>query len=503
MQLVARLGSHAEAWRIAARGLCAAARADDGDHDPAGAACLEIARRRLSEAVSEAESGEAALWVSAVARAELLPDPRSCLEASRSALGGGGPASSELPERLAAVERSLGATVVRTEATRYVDATSAARTAVDEAVRVAEAEGDAASLARALWLAGRVSMAEAQIKVAERHFRRARVMAQRAAEAPLAAAITTELVYVVARDRERFREAEDLAAEATGMIAALGEPPLLDARLRSHWASAIAHAHDGEQDQAVRLHEQAVARLVDTLGARHPHAIVATGNLGAALNYAGRPADAEARLSEALAAARVAWGDEHPRTALLLGTLGLARMRQGDLEGGEQHLRRSLEIREAILGSDHAQVDDARYNLASLLRRRGDHPQALPLLEQGLEHALRRLEPDDARLGPWWVATGESSVAVGDHERAREALAAALRVFERTGAQARGYARVRLGLARAWSTADPAHARSLARQALTDAIEADATQIRSEVEALLGELGGKGEQGEQEQEQEP
>ncbi|MEM9455842.1 MAG: serine/threonine-protein kinase [Myxococcota bacterium] len=485
VRLVTRLDAQAEAWRVAARGLCAAARAGDGGHDPAGAACLDVARRRLSRAVSEAVSGEATLLVSAVARAELLPDPRSCLEAPRSALGGGTPVASELPELLTAVERNLGATVVRSEATRYVDATSAARAAVDEAVEQAEADGDPSSLARALWLAGRVSMAEAQIKAAERDFRRARVMAQRAAEAPLAAAITTELVYVVARDRERFREAEDLATEATGMIAALGEPPLLDARLRSHWASALAHARDGERDQAVRLHEQAVARLVGTLGARHPHAIIVTGNLGAALNYARRPADAEARLTEALAAARATWGDEHPRTALLLGTLGLARMRQGDLEGGEQHLRRSLEIREAVLGSDHAQVDDARYNLASLLRRREEHQKALPLLEQGLGNSLRRLDPDDARLGPWWVAAGESSVAVGDHERAREALAAALRVFERTGAQAGDYARVRLGLARAWSAADPEYARSLARQALADAIEADATQVRSEVEALL------------------
>ncbi|MEX1363892.1 MAG: serine/threonine-protein kinase [Nannocystaceae bacterium] len=485
-RLVARLDAHANSWRAAARGMCRASVPEPADS--AGRGCLEESRRRLASAATEAISGEPALLVSAVARAELLPDPRACAEAPPSVYDHGSPDTSGARELLAAGERAMGAMSVREQARSVVESTAAARATADEAVAAAEAEDDEPLLARALWLAGRVLLRDAEAKAAERQLRRGLALAERVDDAPLAAAITTELVYAVGRDRERAREAEDLADAAAGMIAALGDPPLLDARLRSHRASAIAHARDGDHDHAVRLHEQSVALLVDTLGSPHPMTIAATGNLGAALNYAGRPSQAEARLLEAIAAARAAWGDDHPRTALLLGTLGLARLRQGDLEGAQQHLRRSYEIRLDTLGSRHAQVDEARYNLASALRRGGDHAQALPLLEAGLAHTLHRLGPDDARLGPWWVATGESRLELADHPGAREALTAAVRVFERTGASAADYGRVRLALARAWALTDPQRARALAQQAHHDAREAESAGRQSEIEAFLATL---------------
>jgi len=486
--LLARLDAHAEAWRDAARGICAAARARGTSEEAAGAGCLHEARRRLSELVDDARSADPGVLVSVLARAELLPDPRACPEAPAAVFAAGSPAGEDVRRLLVEIERGLGASSVRAGARSFTEASAGARAAADAAIEAATELGYEPLLGRALWLAGRVRLVDGEPTAAERELRRALVVAQRASDAPLAAAIVTELVYAVSRDLDRFREAEDLAEEVAAMIAALGEPPLLSARLQSHRASAIAHARQADRDEAVRLHEEALARLTEVLGPRHPATIVELGNLGAALNYAERSADAEARLVEAIAAGRAAWGDEHPRLALLLGTLGLSRMRQGDLAGAEQHLRRSLEIRETTLGSDHPQVDDARYNLASLLRRAERHREALPLLELGLAHARQRKDPEGAGLGPWWVATGESSLAVGDRSRAREALTEALRSFERTGASATDYARVRLALARAWSTEEPALARTIARQALADATEAGANRRREEIEGFLAAL---------------
>ena len=486
-KLAARLDDNADAWSAAAREQCGAKRR--AQTNPATQGCLDDALARIDAMASTATDGDASTLVSALGRAELLPDPRRCAESpALSAYSADAADPHDMDGLLASVESSLGATSVRAGATRFGEALAEARRRVDEAVASAEAIEHEPRLAHALWLSGRLSLTDGKTRAAERDFRRALVLAERADEAPLVAAITSELVYVVGRDRERAREAEDLATQASGMLEALGRPPLLSARLASHRASALAHAPDSDRAHAVELHEEAVATLHATLGEQHPTSVAAVGNLAAALNYADRAPDAEEQLTSALTRATTVWGDDHPRTAVLLGTLGFARMRQRDLEGAELHLRRSLEIREAALGSDHPQVDDARYNLASALRRADRHAEALALLEAGLADLLRRYGPEDTRLGPWWTATGESALAIGREARAREALGAAVRVFERTGATARDYARVRFGLARAWSTEDPAKARALAERARDDAELAKAASQQSEIEAFLATL---------------
>lgn len=482
-RLVEQLDAHAEAWRVAARGMCGAERV--AEHS-VGAACLDASRERLTAIVDEVGTRDPALLVSAVARAELLPGPSACAQLPATT---GRPldaaAVAAADEGIAAVEHSLGTMLVRAGAGSYVEAVERGERAALEAVALAETAASDPLLARACWMAGRIYLGQGDPQRAERYFRRGLVSARAATDAALAAAITIELVYAVARDRERIPEAEDLAEQAAGMIAALGTPPLLDARLKSHRASALAHAREAKQAEAVALHTDAVQTLADALGAQHPHAIVARGNLGTALNYARRASEAQVQLAEAVDAATQAWGGDHPRTALLMGTLGLSRLRQGDVGEAEHHLRRSLEIRAKALGATHTQVDDARYNLATALRHGKRHAEALPLLEAGLANKITRLGPDDAQLGPWWVATGESALAVGDRVRAREALGASLRIFERTGASARDYARVRLGLARAWAREDMARARVFAEQARTDAVGG---KRREEIEAFLASL---------------
>ena len=474
--LVGQLEAHAEAWSVAARGVCAAQQSSEPSDPVAAQGCLARSRQQWSETVAQALEADPALLVSAVARAELLTDPLGCLDTKMPSV----PDSPDALRYIATIERSLGAMSVRAGADGYLSAMQQGRAAAQAVIPVAGQ--DPALLARAEWTIGRLELADGQPRVAELHFRRGLRAARSSDDAPLAAAITVELVYAIATDRERFAEAQDLADEAAGMLAALGDPPLLGSRLDSHRASAIAHSVQGEHAQAVTLHERALRATRDTLGAAHPQTIAVLGNLGAALNYAGRAEEAELRLREALTVAQQSWGADHPRTATLLGTLGLSRMRQGDLEQATIDLRKSLEIRERSLGSAHAHVNDARYNLASALRRQQRHAEALTLLELGLTQVQTRAE---ARQGPWWVATGESSLAVGNLDRAREALGAALRVFERTGASPGDYARVRLGLARAWRDADPERARVLGEEARVDAVEAGSEKREAEADAFL------------------
>ncbi|HWB76862.1 MAG TPA: tetratricopeptide repeat-containing protein kinase family protein, partial [Nannocystaceae bacterium] len=478
--VVAQLDALAASWTNAARASCAAPASSHGR------GCLQWTQARFAAAIDDVQRGDPALLVGAVARAELLPDPSVCVDApALAAFSERPPDDARIAAQLDEAERQLGALTVRGDPSVYRDAAALARSAADAAIAGAETEVHEPLLARALLVAGRIELGEGEHARAESRLRRALAMARRSNDARIAAAASADLVYAVSRDRDRLREAEDLATEATAMIAALGDPPLLRARLLAHRASAIARGDGGEHESAVALHEEVAMALRRELGDHHPATIVELGNIGAALGSAGRHDDARHALEEALAAADVVWGEQHPRTAALLGSLGLARMRGGDLDGAERDLRRSLALREAVLGSEHAQVDDARYNLALLLRRRGAHAEAVTLLHDGLAHVRARRGEDDALLGPWWVAEGESLLELGAHERARFAFAAALRLFERTGASARDYARVRFAAARAWQDADADRARLLAEQARVDATDAKADTLVAEIDAWL------------------
>ncbi len=481
-RLVARFDEVAEAWARAATAVCAA----DRPELRAPRICLDDARARFADAIAESDRGVPALLVSAVARAELLPDPAACVDApALAAYADPRPDPSAVVGHIAAAELHLGAMTVRGEATGYRDAITLGVAEAEAATAAAELIDHEPLLGRALALAGRLHLGEGDHARAEALLRRGLAMARRAADAPTAAAITADLVYAMSREHTRFREADELAKEAEGMIDALGRPPLLHARLLAHRASALAHAEDARAADAVALHEQVAAELEATLGSQHPATVVALGNIGTAQSYAGAHAEAAATLQRALAAAEDVWGTEHPRTAALLGALGLARMRAGDLEAAVVDLRRSLQLREAALGSAHPQVDDARYNLASVLRRRGEHAEAVALLAAGLAHVRARVGDDDDRLGPWWVAQGESLREIGELEGARAALDEALRIFERTGASARDYARVRFAAARAWHERDLARAHALAEQARRDAGEAHADKLAAEIDAWL------------------
>lgn len=80
------------------------------------------------------------------------------------------------------------------------------------------------------------------------------------------------------------------------------------------------------------------------------------------------------------------------------------------------------------------------------------------MLSRGLANRRAALGSDAGALAPWRVALGESLLALGRREEAREHLEAARRSFERDGASAEDYARVWAGLAEAWSEDAPERA---------------------------------------------
>jgi tetratricopeptide (TPR) repeat protein/predicted Ser/Thr protein kinase len=489
--VLARLDTHAAAWSQAARAVCTAEQAPG----PARA-CLDESRRRLDATIAELSSRDPAVLVTAAGDAELLPDPRACLEApaiaafSSDRTGAQREAEAMARRELFRASRSLGALSIAGAAEGFVHEIEIGRMAADAALAAAQTADHTPLASRAAWIDGRLRLRDGDKVHAEASFRRAIELAHETGDAPLLAAATIDLVYVVGNDGERYAEAADLIAQAEAMLAALGGPPLLEARFSSHRASVLARSTEGDTDEAIAFHEAAIERLRATLGPEHPDVILALGNLGAALRYADRSSDAARVLGEAIEAATALWGTEHPRTASLVGTLGLVKMGTGDLEGAEADLRRSLQVRERTLGADHDQTASARYNLALVLRRLHRHAEAVEELRRGIATRTARVGEDDAGLVAWLSLLGACELDLDRRAEARTALEHAQRLLETEGAAPTELARVRFSLAKAHAVDDPATARVLARMARAAFTAATHDKQRADIDAFLQSLGG-------------
>jgi tetratricopeptide (TPR) repeat protein/predicted Ser/Thr protein kinase len=475
-----RYDATAEAWRQAAGAACATE-----DAPPAWAQCLDYARARLGEALDAVASGDPAHVVAAVSHAELLTDPRACLQPSSAAWpADGGSDTGHRADTEAA--RRLGELSTAAGAEHYVASLAAGREAAALATSAARDDGDVPLAAHAAWLRGRLDLRDGDKAGAELAFREAAELAAQSGQGPLRAAATVELVYVVGNDRDRSDEAQTLATDADALLAAVGAPPVWTARLAAHRASALAHARSPDARRAIELHGEAVEGLREVLGDSHPDVIVELGNLGAAYNYAGEADEAEATLREALRRATAVWGPGHPRTARLEGTLGLSRMRQKDLTGARAHLQRSLDVRIEALGPDHAEVASARFNLATVLRLQDEHEPALTLLRRGLQTREAADGPLDPGHITWLVPIGSSELSLGRLDAAAVALQRAVDLLEREGGTAEQFAEIRFALAQAYASRDPAQARVLAASARR-AYPVEAPQL-ADIDAFLADL---------------
>ena len=183
---------------------------------------------------------------------------------------------------------------------------------------------------------------------------------------------------------------------------------------------------------AARDLERKIADAVErVLGAEHPDALIARGNLARWTGRAGDAAGARDQFAALLAACERVLGAEHPDTldvrANLAGWTGSA----GDRAAARDQTAALLPVIERISGAEHPKTLITRGNLALLTGEAGDPAAArdqfaalLPVMERvlGPEH------PDTLRVRrdlAYW--TGEA----GDPAAARDQTAALLPVIER------------------------------------------------------------------------
>jgi class 3 adenylate cyclase/tetratricopeptide (TPR) repeat protein len=305
------------------------------------------------------------------------------------------------------------------------------------------------------------------------------------------------LYYDVGRHREAeplFREAiavgeKALGGEHSSVAIALGSlarlcraagrhaeaDPLFDAAIEAG-QKALAREHptvalvlgylphdsanaDGLLETAPSLHAHQDAS--GEFSREHPDVAIQLNNLAYLYRAAGRFAEAEPLLKEALAITAKVLGREHPDIAISLNSLARLYRATGRHADAEAALKEAIAISENMVGREHPAVAIRLYNLARLYQDMGRHADAERVVKEVIaisEKTIGRGNQGTARSR--WVYANVL-LAQGRNEEALEQATAAAAIHERV-----------LGSPHQW-TADSVQARVAALRALGRSDEAD------------------------------
>jgi len=157
---------------------------------------------------------------------------------------------------------------------------------------------------------------------------------------------------------------------------------------------AAIHADAGRLAEAEALLLDAVRRLEARFGEDDEETIFARGDLARVYADSGRLVEAESLFRDCIERARRVAGNAHPRLLVLLHNLATTIKQQGRLAEAEAALRESLAARESVYGPDHPETLYSMNNLAAALVERGASKEAEDLLRRTIAGRERVLGPD-------------------------------------------------------------------------------------------------------------
>jgi tetratricopeptide (TPR) repeat protein len=329
----------------------------------------------------------------------------------------------------------------------------AQRAAADEAIALADAEGDASLRARALYTLATLLVRHSRHDEARVVLGDALAMACASGDRRTEANVTGDLGIVFAclgrpgDAREHYERSLAIARQIgyrgceAGAIVNLG---LLHgsegryAEAQDHYERGIALCREighrefeanatgnlgnvlgrlGRIEAARELHERHLA-LAREIGSRQAET-VATGNLGSVFHLLGRLGEARERYERFLALAREIGNRDGE--ALAMGSLGVVSWTLGRLEEAREHLERQLALAREI--REHETEGAALVSLADVSSEEGDAPASERRLTEALElaRASGRRADEATILG----ARGALLSGCGRTDEARTALAKA------------------------------------------------------------------------------
>ena len=315
-------------------------------------------------------------------------------------------------------------------------------------------------------------------------------------EFPVALRRFGEALRVHSHDQEMLQAARDLIGLAS-VLEALSRP---DAALRqidnalelltgeaastAPSAAAVEHATAllvkgwiraaGDAEAGIAIIERALAELT---GLHDPEArlraVMARGQLGVALGFAGRSGEGRALIEEALRDSEELYGPDHPEIGVLLSNLGPLCAHAGALPEAREHLERSVASAERLLPNAHPARCWRHGKLAVVLEQLGEHQAALAHRRQAATLA-ESLYGSHKETAAAMLALGKLELRLGDHRAAASACVRAIHIGEAIAWDGRMLSDARWTLVQARVAGDDLPAALSALQALIDDVQDDA-----------------------------
>ena len=195
------------------------------------------------------------------------------------------------------------------------------------------------------------------------------------------------------------------------------------------------YAFRGRVERAEALLRSSLDIRRRVLGSDHPETAQTMVALGEKLTLAGKSAEADPLLREAVAFFRRAQNSgaaDAKWFSIALSALGLAQVARGEAATGEHVLLESLKVGEGLTGSDRAFIPVVLNNLSILKGEQGNIPAAINYLERALEEYRRT--PGDARYYTAITLTnlGYWEILKPDYTKAESLLRESIALFRAT-----------------------------------------------------------------------
>ena len=427
-KVVPWIDRQANAWSAARTAVCM--EAASGSLDPVlhdrSSWCLDERRMALESLVGELSRPDVAMVQRGVAVAAALEPVSQCRDAWLLA---------QLPvppEAGRAALRAVQAELLRAgnlqSAARYDDGLALARASLSEAEELAWPPLIAAARLRVGALLGKQGK---QLPLAESTVEAAYFEAAAAGATGVQADAAIELVHIVGERLARPADGQRWGKLAEVTLRTLEPQPGLRTGNRLS-NQANVHRLAGEYDEALALHEQALALREAALDPMHPDVAISINNLAnISFTMAAYP-KARALHERALAIRQQALGPDHPDVASSLNNLSLIRLRAGAPAEALVLQRQALAIRERTLGPDHLDVANSLQNLAAMYDAAGEKLAAKAACERALAIQERALGPDHPVVATTLSSLAIVQEALGATSEARTLHERALAIQERT-----------------------------------------------------------------------
>jgi tetratricopeptide (TPR) repeat protein len=264
---------------------------------------------------------------------------------------------------------------------------------------------------------------QAEYEAAVTHLRAAFFEAASVGMDRVALEAAARLVFTVGFRLARHDEGIEWVEHARVYEARLHETARLSSANLYNNEAALRRAR-GEHDEAIRLHEQALALREHILGPEHPDVATTLSNLGLVVGDTGDYAKAQELHERALAIRERALGPDHPNVASSLDNVGGMARALGEYETARALHERALGVWERSVGPEHPGVAVSLSSLAVVYLRLGDDAAATKAAERALAIREGQLGPDHPDVAMTLDVLASLRWSAGRHD---EALAMAER----------------------------------------------------------------------------